>query len=140
MKTATFRSLTIAASAFVLMGCASTQPVVYNAGAANAERVTRDTQACRQRADAAVGLNQKGSMKSAKKSGEVGLIAAAGAAAGAAINNSADVMRRAGAAAAAGGVGYAVKELIEWNKPDEVYENYVERCMKERGHDVIGWR
>jgi hypothetical protein len=29
---------------------------------------------------------------------------------------------------------------LNWNEPDGVYRSYVDLCLKERGHKVLGWR
>jgi hypothetical protein len=42
--------------------------------------------------------------------------------------------------ASAGARGVAAKTLLEWNDPDKVFQEYVERCLDERGHEVLGWR
>jgi hypothetical protein len=43
-------------------------------------------------------------------------------------------------AAAGGAAGVATKAALDRNMPDEVHEKHVERCMKDRGHEVLGWR
>ena len=78
--------------------------------------------------------------------GQVGHGAATGAAIGGAAAAAAsavlggDVLRSAGAGAAAGGAGGAVHGATRSQKTDPVFENFVARCLKERGFEVIGWK
>lgn len=132
-------------AALLLVGCAAPQPVVYRTPQtppAQQERIARDADQCRQQARQVVGLNAREAQPghAPRKAGEAGVIAFAAAAAGGLVATSRDVWSRARRAAAAGATGMAVKTLLDWNAPDEVHEEYVERCMKDRGHQVLGWR
>jgi outer membrane lipoprotein SlyB len=132
-----------ATAALVLAGCATPQPVVYQkaaTGAAQQQRVTKDTQECRRRAEAAVGLNARRADAAAQNAAKTGAIAFAATAVGSLVNASKDAWQRARVGAAGGATGAAVKTVLEWNDPDDVHQEYVERCMEERGHDVLGWR
>jgi hypothetical protein len=42
--------------------------------------------------------------------------------------------------AAAGGVGGAAQGVYDANTPDGVVRGYTDRCLAERGYEVIGWR
>jgi outer membrane lipoprotein SlyB len=138
--------------ALLLSACATHQPVVYQAqapSAAQAQRLERDTLECRQRAEQRVGLNARrapasqagrGVPGAADHSARAGVIGFVAAAANGLVAGSRDVWNRARAGAAAGATGVAAKTLLEWNDPDKVYLEYVERCMDERGHEVLGWR
>ena len=131
------------AAVTLLGGCATSQPVVYakeSAAAAKSERVSRDIAACRDRAETAVGLNGRNATQVAGASGRAGLIGFVGTAVGSVVAGSKDAWARARAGAAGGAAGIATKTLLEWNDPDDVYQEYVERCLAERGHDVLGWR
>jgi outer membrane lipoprotein SlyB len=44
------------------------------------------------------------------------------------------------AGAAAGGVGGAASGTYDANTPDGVVRGYTDRCLAERGYEVIGWR
>jgi hypothetical protein len=142
----------IAAAALLLTACATHQPVVYQAKTptpTQAQRIERDTLECRQRAEERVGLNARrappaqagrATAGAAENSGRAGLIGFVAAAANGLVAGSRDVWARARAGAAAGATGVAAKTILEWNDPDKVYQEYVERCMDERGHEVLGWR
>ena len=51
-----------------------------------------------------------------------------------------DVGRAAGAGAAGGATAGAVSGAFDANEPDPVFKNYVNRCLREKGYDVIGWQ
>lgn len=148
----TLARASILALAAVSAACATHQPVVYQAKAPTppqTQRIEQDTRECRQRADERVGLNARrapaaqagrgaaGAADGSVKAGVIGFVATA---AGGLVAGSRDVWNRARAGAAAGATGVAAKTLLEWNDPDKVYQEYVERCMDERGHEVLGWR
>jgi hypothetical protein len=50
-----------------------------------------------------------------------------------------DVGRAAGAGAAGGATAGAVSGTFDANDPDQIFKNYVNRCLREKGYDVIGW-
>lgn len=134
----------LALTALLLGACASPpRPVVYDEplrGKATASRVDQDLQACQQRADTRVGLNARRADHARRSVAQTGAIGFVSTAAASLVNGSRDVWQRARAGAAAGLTGAAVKAAFEWNDPDEVYRAHVERCMEDRGHDVLGWR
>jgi len=70
--------------------------------------------------------------------GNAGAGAAAGAAAGAISGAGAGTGAATGAATAAT-FGF-VRRLFQRRGPDPVQQRYAERCLAERGYDVIGWR
>jgi hypothetical protein len=36
--------------------------------------------------------------------------------------------------------GSVTLAVLNWNEPDSVYRSYVDLCLKDRGHKVLGWR
>jgi uncharacterized protein YcfJ len=70
------------------------------------------------------------------KSGAIG--AAAGAVFGAIMGNS--VGRAAAATGGAAAAGSAVNEGFKSGDPTTIHKNFVERCLREKGYDVIGWK
>jgi hypothetical protein len=129
--------------AFVFAGCATQQPVVYQTPSTNAaqqQRIASDTQACRDLATAAVGINARSADNAGRSAARTGAVGFAATAVGGLVSSSRDVWQRARAGAAAGATGALVKTVVEWNDPDKVFQEYVERCMDKRGHDVLGWR
>jgi outer membrane lipoprotein SlyB len=134
------RSTALVFTAALAAGCATPQPVVYrtpSTGAEQSQRIERDMKACRNSATRMVGLNAREAGRPAAKAAGVGLAATV---AGTLAAGAEDLARKARMAAAAGATGALVKTLFEWNDPDEVHEEYIERCMKDRGHQVLGWR
>jgi outer membrane lipoprotein SlyB len=120
----------LALNVVVIAGCASQRPVLYpnqhvrNVGSGTADR---DIDECMRRAEAYVSSN-----------GQVGS-AVEGAATGAA--TSATIGAAAGAAG--GGAAGATRGLIHGlfgnRGPSAVYKNFVNRCLREKGYDPIGW-
>jgi outer membrane lipoprotein SlyB len=129
----------------VLTGCASTTaPVLYaDAGArkANAEaRLQSDVGECRQLADAAVGVNGANASKVATTSGKRGAQDFVDEAVEQIVANGRSAWNKARGAAAGVMAGSVTAAVLNWNEPDSVYRNYVDMCLKERGHKVLGWR
>ncbi len=119
MQTNSLRIL-IAVTLAAAAGCASTQrPVLYpnatfeRVGPAQAER---DIDDCTRRAESH-GLTPTGNTRVARRSAE-------GAAVG----------------AAAGATAGAVRGGFEAADPNPTYRSFVQRCLRERGYDVIGWQ
>ncbi len=125
----------------VLPACASPKPILYpndqlevvgRAAAAGGREV------CRARADAA------GAHRDPGKAGEIakgtavggGIGAASGAVAGA-ISGSPGLGTAIGAAA--GATAGLLRSLFKESRPSEAHVNFVNRCLHERGYDVVGW-
>lgn len=132
-----------------MTGCASApqKAVLYPQGRSQAaqERANHALQACERRAQNDVGRNDRNLAQG--KTGRTGkailtegAAEAAEAATSGLIKNSGDLLRGTLAGGVGGLVGAAVKVGADWNKADRVYERYVEQCMKDRGHIVLGWR
>ena len=141
MKTAPLAAALVAA-AFLLSGCASTaRPVLYpnahlkQVGDAQAEQ---DIDQCRQLAE--------GAGASATDASRAGRPAAQGAATGAAVGGVRQVIRGGNvgsgaiAGAAIGGTAGAVHGAFKAGEVSPVHRSFVQRCMRDRGYDVIGWK
>ena len=144
---------TLVVLALGLTACATTQPVIYSKKTDSIElneRTRQDLGECSRLADVRVGRNvMKGpqgapgkacTQKVAQKVGSTSAIAFVATAAGSVVSNSKNAWERARGAAAGGAAGMATKLLLEWNEGDKVYQNYVENCLEDRGHEVLGWR
>ena len=121
----------------VLPACASPKPILYPND--QLEVVGReDIEDCRARADAA------GAHRDPGKAGEIakgtavggGIGAASGAVAGA-ISGSPGLGTAIGAAA--GATAGLLRSLFKESRPSEAHVNFVNRCLHERGYDVVGW-
>lgn len=124
-----------------LAGCARTQsPVLYpnaklqHAGKAQADH---DIEDCRKLADAYV-------QSTAAK--DIGKGAAVGAAGGAAVGAVGGAVSGRGAGfgaalgAATGATAGAVHGVAKQTGPSPVYKQYVNRCLRDRGYEVLGWQ
>jgi len=124
-------------------GCAATapsRPVLYPndhyraVGGAIAER---DIDVCLRRAAAFPGGTGRGD-RLARDAATGALIGAASGGAWGAIRG--DAAERALAGAAAGGAGGMARGAIRSKEPAPTYRGFVQRCLREQGYDVIGWR
>jgi hypothetical protein len=140
-RLATYRLLLILGILAVTAACSSKRPVFYPN--AHFERVgpaqaNADADRCMAEAKQ-YGVKTGGGEK-------IGGRAVKGAAVGAATSAvvsavlSGDVGRAAGAGAAGGATAGAVSGAFDANDPDQVFKNYVNRCLREKGYDVIGWQ
>lgn len=136
------RLVLILSAAAVLAGCASTAtPVVYKAGPAPlAARADADLQACRAEAELSVGINSTKATKVSAGTAKRGAVEFVDKAVESVVNGSRSVYEKARGAAAGAMAGTVTSVVLNWNEPDTVYREYVDLCMKERGHKVLGWR
>lgn len=127
-----------------LTACAAQRPVLSSdprLTSAGAEVAEREVDEClaRARVAATERRDRENVAANAASSSVVG--AAAGGAGGA-------VVGEAGRGAAAGAVGGAVasltaalmRGLFGARQPDLLYRDYAERCLRERGYDIAGWK
>ena len=133
--------MTLFAATAMMTACASTpEPVLYpnnhlqQVGKAGAQR---DIAECRRMASA-YGV-------SGTRDGEVAGKAAGGAAVGGASAGAWGLVRgdageRALAGAAAGAAAGTVRGTVQSSEPSPVYRNFVQRCLREKGYEVIGWQ
>ncbi len=125
----------------VVGGCASTRPVLYpneRFNAVGAEAAERDIGICMDLAESA-GADSGGSGTGeavAKTAGGAAVGAASGAVGGA-------VVGAAGSGSAIGAASGATAGILHWifSKPKRspAFENFVNRCLQERGYETIGW-
>ena len=94
--------------------------------------------------DACLALAEQSGAKDAKGKGvakRTAGAAAVGGASGAAWGAFfGDVGKHAGAGAAAAAAGALVHGAMSSNEPGVIYRGFVERCLREKGYDVIGWK
>ncbi len=126
------------------VGCSHAQsPVLYpNAKLEQVGKaqVEADISTCRRRADEYV---SSGGAATAK---EVGKDTAVGGAGGAAVGAVAGAVSGGGAGrgaaigAATGATAGAVHGAVKSSGPSPIYKNFVDRCLREKGYEVIGWQ
>ena len=125
----------------VLPACAGPQPILYpneQLEVVGREAADEDIEDCRARADAA------GAHRDPGKAGQIaedtaigGGIGAASGAVGGAISGSPGLGTVIGAAA--GATAGLLRSLFRESGPSQAHVNFVNRCLDERGYDVVGW-
>ena len=144
-------SLCTAAAALALLsacasggpGSASAYPVLYPNATLNRvgdAQGRAEVNACMARAQSAglspvLSTNEVG-----RRAGEGAATAGVASAVGTLISGrGGDVLRAGAVGAAVGGSAGAVSGAFHNDRPNGVYRNFVQRCLSERGFDVIGW-
>ena len=134
------RATLVLATIIALSACATAQrPVLYpnahlkNVGDANAQR---DIAQCMQMAEDS-GVSRSGNQV-VKRGAEGAAVGAAAAGVGTQIRGG-SVGAGAAVGAAVGGTAGAVHGAFH-DDANPTYRNFVQRCLRERGYDVIGWQ
>lgn len=124
-----------------LAGCATTQrPVLYpNAKLQRVgnEVAQRDVDACMKLAQDH-GVSTGSDARVAREAGEGAAVGGATGAVAGAISGR-NVGESAAAGAAIGGVAGGVRGAVRSDRPSQAYRGFVQRCLRERGYEVIGW-
>ncbi|HCY14807.1 MAG: hypothetical protein A2Z93_15910 [Curvibacter sp. GWA2_64_110] len=133
-----------------LAGCAATgpsspsaRPVLYPNAAFNRigeVRARQEVDACMGRAQAAGLTPDEKNNATARRAGQGAATVGVAAAVGALVTGrDAEGVARAGATGAAiGGSAGAVSGAMQ-DKPSSTYRHFVQRCLSEKGLDVLGW-
>ena len=134
----------------VLAGCAATgpnstsaKPVLYPNATLNRVGETQgraEVDGCISRAaQAGLSPDQK-TNEVGRRAGEGAAVAGVASVVGALITGrSSDVLRAGATGAAVGGSAGAVSGAFHNDKASPVYRQFVQRCLSEKGFDVIGW-
>ncbi len=134
-----FRISSILIAFFLMAGCASHGPVLYpnaHLKTVGEEQAKKDIEECDRMADAYV---KSDAGKEAAKSTVVG--GAAGAVVGGAVGAVTGSLGRGSViGAAAGAAGGLVRGISKASQPSPLHKRFVERCLRERGYDPIGWQ
>ncbi len=124
----------------MLAGCAEKRPVLYpNAHwqQAGNEAAQRDIDACLRYAKESGAEGSKGTEIAKNTAGGAAMGGAVGAATGAVLGS---LGRGTAAGAAGGAAGGLVKGIFDSDDPDPVFKNFVDRCLREKGYESIGWK
>jgi hypothetical protein len=127
--------------AVLLSACAGPKPILYpNAHLHEVGQNTakQDIVECREMAEAAGAKPGEG--KAGKVAGSTAMgagVGAAGGAVGGAIYGAAG--RGSAIGAASGATIGLLRGLFTRPKPGQGYINFVDRCLKERGYETVGW-
>ena len=136
------RASAVATCASLALGCATPEPIFYPNATLESkgqEQADRDTDECSALAEKyESGSNRAGEIAStAAEDATVG--GAAGAAGGAVWGG--DAGRGAAAGAAAGVAGGLVRAIFRSRRdPSPAYRHFMERCLADKGYEVIGWQ
>ena len=141
-RTSTFHGVVaVLAVTLLLFGCASTQhPVLYpnvHLQQVGQQQAERDIDTCHQMASAYVQRSPGKDVASKTAMGGAGG-AAIGAVGGTVSGGGAG--RGAAIGAATGATAGALGGLVKQAAPSPIYKNFVDRCLRERGYEVIGWQ
>jgi hypothetical protein len=124
-----------------LAGCASKRPVLYpndKLKQVGNEQAQADIDECMRLATEYGAKEDAGGkiVKNTTASAAVG--AAAGAAIAAVLGG--DVGRGAAAGGAGSGAATATRGAIDSRDPHALFQSFVEKCLREKGYETIGWR
>jgi len=123
----------------LLAGCASHGPVLYpnaHMKTVGDDQAQRDVAECKQMADAYVHSDTAGDVAKSTAIGAAGG-AVIGAAVGAVTGNFGQTV---GAWAAGGGAGGLFYGILRGSEPSPTYKGFVDRCLRERGYEPVGWQ
>ena len=134
MKTMSYLTIGL----ILLLGGCAWNPVLYPNAHLNKvgrDQADRDVDDCRQRADTYV---KSDAAKTVAKD------TAIGGAGGAVVGGAIGAVRGSfgsdlGVGAAAGAAAGLVTGVIKASEPSAVYKSFVNRCLGEKGYEVIGW-
>ena len=134
-------ALSIVLCIAVISSCASKRPAAYpntQLKRAGQAQFQADIDECVQLAND-YGVKNKQAEKVVK---ETARDATAGAAAGAVISAivGGNVGQSAAAGAAGGGVVGLIRGMFDSDEPSPVFRQYVDRCLRDKGYEVIGWQ
>jgi hypothetical protein len=131
---------------FALVSCASQRPILYpdeQLKRVGSNMAGRDIEDCMRQAEQYVSDRRVGKAVagSVTESGTSAAIGAAAGAAGEAVVGRAGTSAPIGAAGGgAAGVTRGVLHVVNSkHSPPPVYKNFVDRCLRERGYEPIGW-
>jgi hypothetical protein len=127
-------------AAMVLVGCADKRPVLYPNARLNQvgqEAAQKDVDACMDYAKSGGAASDKSTEIAKDTAGGALIGGAVGTATGAVLGN----LGTGAAAGVAGGAAAGLtKGLLDSGDPDPVFKSFVDRCLREKGYDPIGWR
>jgi hypothetical protein len=127
-------------AAVVFWGCADKRPVLYpnaHLKQVGEEAARRDVDACIRYAQERGAEGSKSAEIAKNTAGGAAMGGAVGAATGAVLGN---LGRGTAAGAAGGAAGGLVKGIFDSSDPDPVFKNFVDRCLREKGYESIGWK
>lgn len=140
MKKGTPQYPILIAVVLAIMACAQQRPVLYPNAHFNyvgKEIAQADTDECIQLAIDFGARQDRGTRVAKDTATGVAVGGAAGAAVGAVTGNAG---RGAAAGAAGGGAASMTRSVLKSGKPDPIFKQFVEQCLRDKGYQPIGWR
>ena len=134
-------ALSIVLCMTVISSCASKRPAAYpneQLKQAGQAQFQADVDECVKLAND-YGVKNKQGEKVAKEAARDGV---AGAAAGAVISAivGGNIGQSAAAGAASGSLIGLIRGMFDSGEPSPVFRQYVEKCLRDKGYEVIGWQ
>ncbi|MGK0298432.1 MAG: outer membrane lipoprotein SlyB [Gammaproteobacteria bacterium] len=140
MKLNQYINIIICTSIVLLSGCAASRPVLYPNSHLNTvgmEVADSDINSCISMAKASGADNDK-LTETTTETLEGGVIGGAtGAVVGAVFGRPG---QGAASGAAGGATGRLTSSLFDLDKPDHVYQKFVDRCLYDKGYEMVGWK
>ncbi|HOE16760.1 MAG TPA: hypothetical protein PLX02_11245 [Syntrophorhabdaceae bacterium] len=131
--------IALIALALFLTGCGSQKPVLYPNAYLNKvgeEQAQKDIAECERLADEYAGSSEGAQVAKSTAAGGAG-----GAVVGTAVGAvTGDIGRGAGVGAVAGAASGLVRGVSKASQPDPVYKNFVNKCLRDKGYEPIGWK
>ncbi|MGY8814205.1 MAG: glycine zipper family protein [Gammaproteobacteria bacterium] len=135
-----YKKLIICTLIVLISGCAASRPVLYPNSHLNTvgmEVADSDINSCINMANAAGAENDKVT-ETATRTIEGGVIGGAtGAVVGAVFGSPG---QGAASGAAGGATGRLTRSLFDSDKPDVVFQKFVDRCLYDKGYEMVGWK
>src|SRR5690606_8401038 len=124
-----------------LTACARNEPIVYQSGqaAGSAAAAEAAIAACKQAAEAAGASPHGGAVSDAARRtvGGAAVGGATGAVGGAIAGNAG---KGAAIGAATGAAANVLRRFFDEPAPNPAYRAFVERCLRDRGIEIVGWQ
>jgi len=137
-----YKTITLSAMllfSFILAGCASHGPVLYpnaHLKTVGDQQAQTDIAQCKQMADSYIQSNPGADVAKTTALGGAGG-AVVGAAVGAVTGNFGQSVGAWAAGGAASGLFYGI---VRGSQPSPAYMGFVDRCLRERGYEPLGWQ
>ncbi len=124
-----------------IAGCAEKRPVLYpnyHLKQVGMSRAEADINEC-MRLASEYGVRNETGQRVLKKTAANAAVGAAAGGVGAAVLGR-NVGKGAAVGASVTGAATLTRELLKSDTPDPLFRRYVEKCLREKGYSVIGWR
>lgn len=138
VKSSAIKLIALSLMALLLISCATQGPILYpneHLKRVGEKQAQRDVEECEALAEAYLKSHRAEDVAKSTVVGGAGG-AVVGGAVGAVTGNIGRGLSIGGAAGAASGL---VRGVIKASQPSPTFKRFVERCLRERGYEPIGW-